>query len=192
MPPAHSWPTKPIAPDSGNVAPILMVVSVKPCPFDTTGALIGDDPPAAGTMDRPPRPRGAAILTVRRLGRMTATGAVMAAGTLGVLAFGMETGSEDHALALAFTTFVLFQVFNALCARSETASVFHRDTLRNGKLWAALVAVVALQAAAVHIDVVQDVFGTADFTLWDWALSAGVASTVLWFDEARKAFARRG
>ncbi|MEW6470861.1 MAG: HAD-IC family P-type ATPase [Actinomycetota bacterium] len=194
---------------STNIGAILSLIGAQvaglPVPFTALQVLwvnlimdgppamaLGVDPPAAGTMDRPPRPRGAAILTVRRLGRMTATGAVMAAGTLGVLAFGMETGSEDHALALAFTTFVLFQVFNALCARSETASVFHRDTLRNGKLWAALVAVVALQAAAVHIDVVQDVFGTADFTLWDWALSAGVASTVLWFDEARKAFARRG
>ncbi|HEX5616382.1 MAG TPA: cation-translocating P-type ATPase C-terminal domain-containing protein, partial [Acidimicrobiia bacterium] len=92
----------------------------------------------------------------------------------------------------AFTTFVLFQVFNALCARSETASVFTRDTLRNGKLWAALAAVVVLQAAAVHVDVVQDIFGTVDFTLWDWVLTTAVASTVLWFDEVRKALARRG
>ena len=80
-----------------------------------------------------------------RLARLGATGAVMAAGTLGGLTFGIGTGSEDHALALAFTTFVLFQVFNALCARSETASVFGRDTLRNAKLWAALGVVVALQ-----------------------------------------------
>ena len=34
MAPAPCWPTKAIAPDSGNVLPILMVVSVKPWPFD--------------------------------------------------------------------------------------------------------------------------------------------------------------
>jgi Ca2+-transporting ATPase len=194
---------------STNIGAILSLIGAQlaglPVPFTALQVLwvniimdgppamaLGVDPPAAGTMDRPPRARGAAILTARRLARLGATGAVMAAGTLGVLTFGIETGSEDHALALAFTTFVLFQVFNALSARSETASVFGRDTLRNAKLWAALGVVVALQVAAVHVDAVQGVFGTADLTLWDWVLTTAVASTVLWFDEARKALARRG
>ncbi|HEX5615525.1 MAG TPA: cation-translocating P-type ATPase, partial [Acidimicrobiia bacterium] len=149
---------------STNIGAILSLIGAQiaglPVPFTALQVLwvniimdgppamaLGVDPPGAGTMDRAPRARGAAILTGRRLARMGATGAVMAAGTLGVLAFGIESGSEDHALAMAFTTFVLFQVFNALCARSETASVFTRDTLRNGKLWAALAAVVVLQAA---------------------------------------------
>ncbi|CAA9269053.1 MAG: Lead, cadmium, zinc and mercury transporting ATPase; Copper-translocating P-type ATPase [uncultured Acidimicrobiales bacterium] len=194
---------------STNIGAILSLIGAQlaglPVPFTALQVLwvniimdgppamaLGVDPPAAGTMERQPRARGAAILTGRRLARMGATGAVMAAGTLGVLTFGLETGTEDHALAMAFTTFVLFQIFNALCARSETASVFSRDTLRNGKLWAALIVVVALQAAAVHVDPVQDIFGTVDFTLWDWVLTTAVASTVMWFDEARKAMARRG
>jgi Ca2+-transporting ATPase len=194
---------------STNIGAILSLIGAQlaglPVPFTAIQVLwvniimdgppamaLGVDPPAAGTMDRQPRTRGAAILTARRLARLGATGAVMAAGTLGVLTFGIETGNEDHALALAFTTFVLFQVFNALCARSETASVFGRDTLRNAKLWVALGVVVALQVAAVHVDAVQGVFGTADLTLWDWVLTTTVASTVLWFDEARKVLARRG
>jgi Ca2+-transporting ATPase len=151
---------------------------------------LGVDPPRRDAMERPPRPRGAAILTHRRLVRLLGTGIVMAAGTLGVLAFGIASGTEEHALALAFTTFVLFQVFNALCVRSETESVFSRSTLRNGKLWAALATVVALQVAAVHVDVVQGIFGTADFTGWDWLLVSVVASTVLWLEEARKLIVR--
>jgi Ca2+-transporting ATPase len=151
---------------------------------------LGVDPPRRDAMERPPRPRGAAILTPRRLVRMLGTGIVMAAGTLGVLAFGIETGTEEHALALAFTTFVLFQVFNALCVRSETESVFSRSTLRNGKLWAALATVVVLQVAAVHVDVVQGIFGTADLTGSDWLLVTAIASTVLWIDEGRKLFVR--
>lgn len=194
---------------STNIGAILSLIGAQlaglPVPFTALQVLwvniimdgppamaLGVDPPSAGAMDRPPRERGAAILTARRLARLGATGGVMAAGTLGVLAVGIETGSDDHALTLAFTTFVLFQVFNALSARSETASVFGRDTLRNAKLWVALGVVVALQVAAVHVDAVQGAFGTADLTLWDWVLSTAVASTVLWFDEARKALARRG
>jgi Ca2+-transporting ATPase len=152
---------------------------------------LGVDPPDRAAMDRPPRRRREAILTMRRLGRLAATGTVMAVGTLAVLAFGIDTGSEDHALALAFTTFVLFQVFNALCARSETDSVFSRATLRNPKLWAALGVVVVLQVVAVHVGAVQGVFDTTEFTPWDWALVTAVASSVVWFDEARKLLRRR-
>jgi Ca2+-transporting ATPase len=152
---------------------------------------LGVDPPDRSAMDRPPRDQSEAILTGRRLGRVVGTGAVMAAGTLGVLAYGRETGSQEHALAVAFTTFVIYQVFNALCARSEVDSVFSRTSLRNGKLWASLGGVVVLQAAAVHVDGVQRVFGTADLTAWDWVLVVLVASTVVWFDEARKLVRRR-
>jgi Ca2+-transporting ATPase len=194
---------------STNVGAILSLIGAQlaglPVPFTAIQVLwvniimdgppamaLGVDPPARGTMERAPRTPSEAILTGRRLARLGATGAVMAAGTLGVLALGIETGTEERALALAFTTFVLFQVFNALCARSETTSVFSRDTLRNGKLWLALGVVVALQAAAVHVDAIQNAFDTTGFTAWDWALSTMVASSVLWFDEARKALARRG
>src|SRR5689334_4118603 len=56
MPPAHSWPTKPMAPDSGKVAPILIVVSLKPCPLERTGPLVAAGPPAPGTAAPDPAP----------------------------------------------------------------------------------------------------------------------------------------
>jgi Ca2+-transporting ATPase len=193
---------------STNVAAIFSLIGAQiaglPVPFTALQVLwvniimdgppamaLGVDPPARGAMDRPPRDRRVGILTGRRLARLAGTGAVMAAGTLAVLAWGIETGTEHHALSLAFTTFVLLQVLNALSARSETDSVFSTDTLRNAKLWAALAVVVALQATAVHVDAVQDIFGTDDFTAWDWLIATGVASTVVWFDEARKLLRRR-
>jgi len=151
---------------------------------------LGVDPPASGVMDRAPRQAGE-ILTRSRVGRVVTSGAVMAAGTLGLLAWQMEVGSEAHALAMAFTTFVLFQVFNVFNARDERQSVFHRDTLRNGKLWLAVSIVTVLQVLAVHFDPVQDVFGTADLAATDWLAVVGVASTVLWFEELRKLAARR-
>ena len=152
---------------------------------------LGVDPPANDTMDRKPRNPKATILSGRRLSVLIAYGAVMAAGTLGVLAWSKSNSSEEHALALAFTTFVLFQVFNVFNARVERSSVFHRETFSNGKLWLAVGGVVALQIAAVHFDPVQDIFGTADLALADWAVAIGVASSILWFDELRKLVVRR-
>jgi Ca2+-transporting ATPase len=115
----------------------------------------------------------------------------MATGTLGVLAWSMDNRTEEHALSLAFTTFVLYQVFNVFNARVETASVFSRDLFRNAKLWLAVGGVVLLQVAAVHFQLVQDVFGTTHLTLADWGLAIAVASSILWFDEARKLVLRR-
>ncbi|MEZ5179133.1 MAG: cation-transporting P-type ATPase [Acidimicrobiales bacterium] len=153
---------------------------------------LGIDPPGRAAMSQPPRDPRARILSTRRLGVLASTGAVMATGTLGVLAWSRAgDGTEEHALTLAFTTFVLFQVFNALNARDDVASALHRDSLRNKALWLALGAVVALQAAAVHLEPVQRIFETTDFTGWDWVLSIAVASTVLWVEEVRKAVVRR-
>jgi Ca2+-transporting ATPase len=193
---------------STNIAAIFSLVGAQlaglPVPFTPLQVLwvniimdgppamaLGVDPPARGAMNRPPRDRRTRILTARRLQRLVGTGTVMAAGTLGILAWGRQTGTEDHALGLAFTTFVLFQVFNALSARSETASVFSRESLRNARLWGALGVVIALQAAAMHVDAVQTIFGTAEFTGWDWVLAVLVSSTLIWFDEVRKVWRRR-
>jgi Ca2+-transporting ATPase len=151
---------------------------------------LGVDPPDPRSMDEPPRPPKASILSGRRLSHIALAGAVMTVGTLGILAYEQSVGTEEHALAMAFTTFVFFQMFNVFNARSEGATAFSRASLRNGKLWAALGVVVVLQVLAVHWDPVQDVFGTADLVASDWLKVLGVASTVLWVEEARKLVSR--
>ena len=46
-----------------------------------------------------------------------------------------QIGSEDRALTLAFTTFVLFQFFNTFNARVEEGSAFNRRFFDNPMLW---------------------------------------------------------
>ena len=152
---------------------------------------LGVDPPAKGTMSRPPRDPGGAILTLPRLARLVGYGLVMAVGTLGVLAWSRERGTEEHALTLAFTTFVLFQVFNVFNARAEHDSIFSRDLFRNGKLWAAVAGVLVLQVLAVSVAAVQEVFGTVGLDGGDWLVAVGVASSIVWLDELRKLVDRR-
>jgi Ca2+-transporting ATPase len=62
----------------------------------------------------------------------------MATGTLGVLAVARLHTDQATALSMAFTTFVLFQLCNALNARAGHANVFSRDQLHNRVLWASL------------------------------------------------------
>jgi Ca2+-transporting ATPase len=91
---------------------------------------------------------------------------------------------------LAFTTFVLFQFFNIFNARAEHGSAFNAQFFSNGKLWLALLAVVALQIVAVHWGPAQAIFDTVDLTLIEWAVAVAVASSTLFLEEARKLLLR--
>ncbi|CAA7622619.1 HAD-IC family P-type ATPase [Magnetospirillum sp. UT-4] len=145
------------------------------------------DPPRAGLMNERPRPRDEAILHRRRMARLALYGTTMAAGTLAVFAWATHQGLEPaRAQTLAFTTFVLFQFFNVFNARVGHESALNRTALRNGKLWLALGAVLALQAVAVHWGPAQALFHTAALSPADWALATAVASSVLVLDEVRK------
>jgi Ca2+-transporting ATPase len=151
---------------------------------------LGVDPARPGLMEDPPRDPGAQILTLRRLLELAFSGLVMAGGTLGVLWWALPQGSEPQARTLAFTTFVLFQVANSLCARAEGRSIFSRHLFSNGKLWLALLAVVGIQVLSVEWPPMERLLGTTDLSLRDWLVSGAVASTVLWAEELRKLLAR--
>ncbi|MGE5518240.1 MAG: cation-translocating P-type ATPase [Bacteroidota bacterium] len=150
------------------------------------------DPPRAGLMREHPRDRDEAILSRQRLIRLLTYGATMAVGTLAVMWWALAHGSDvTHARSLAFTTFVLFQVFNVFNARVATESAFSRCMFRNRKLWLALAAVLGLQAVAIHWGPAQALFHTAALSPREWLLAAAIASSVLMLDEGRKALVRR-
>jgi Ca2+-transporting ATPase len=139
-------------------------------------------------MREPPRARDAHMLTLRRLGKITAFGTTMAVGTLGVLHYGLQSGTEQHALTLAFTTFVLFQFFNIFNARADTGTAFNREFFANHLLWLALTGVIVLQIIAVNWPPAQEIFQTTQLTSTDWIVAILVAASVLVLEETRKLF----
>ncbi|MGW3960643.1 cation-translocating P-type ATPase [Amycolatopsis sp. NPDC005003] len=167
----------------------LMLLWVNVIADGPPALALGLEPARRAVMHEPPRPPGAHILTGRRLARITATGLLMTAGTLYAYRLGLDRGT-DIAQTLAFTTFVLYQVFNLFNVRDENATVFGPLLLRNWRLWAALAAVLVLQICAVHVPAAQALFGTADLTAADWAVATALAATVLAFEELRKALRR--
>ncbi|MDP1635387.1 MAG: HAD-IC family P-type ATPase, partial [Gallionellaceae bacterium] len=186
-----------------NIGAILTVLGAQlmglPTPFTAIQILwiniIMDGPPAmtlgveptrTGIMDELPRKPEARILTLTRFRRLLACGATMAAGTLGVFFYGLQTGEKTYALTLAFTTFVLFQFFNVFNARAEHGTAFNHQFFANGKLWSALTGVVGMQLVVVHWGAAQEIFHTTDLAMMDWGLAFAVASSVLLLEEARK------
>jgi Ca2+-transporting ATPase len=91
---------------------------------------------------------------------------------------------------MAFTTFVLFQVFNAFNARVDKRSTFNANFFRNRVLWLALIAVLALQVLAVQWTPAHGIFDVEKLRLGDWMLATLVASSVLILEELRKLLLR--
>jgi Ca2+-transporting ATPase len=137
-------------------------------------------------MTEAPRKPDERILSLRRLGNLFSYGLTMAIGTLGVLYYDLQTGDAHHATSLAFTTFVLFQVFNTFNARTEKGSAFNRLFFANKSLWVSILGVIVLQVTIVQWSSAQAIFHTTALTTMDWLLATGIASLVLIFDELRK------
>jgi Ca2+-transporting ATPase len=152
---------------------------------------LGVDPPEAGLMQQPPRPRGEGVITAAMWRTIVVVGVVMAAGTLYVLdaalpgGFVEGTGDLRYAQSMAFTTLMLFQLFNVFNARSEQRSAF-TGVFTNWRLWGAIGLSLALQALALYVPVMQRAFGTVGLTAPDWLLCVAVASSVLWVMEIVK------
>jgi Ca2+-transporting ATPase len=166
--------------------------------------IIMDGPPAmalgldkggADVMSRKPRPLTEKILTRSRWTAVAFASTVMAIGTLAVLQFApgieAEAGVATVAGTMGFNTFVLFQFFNILNARSDRQSVFTRFTFTNRMLWLSLAAVMLLQVGVTHVGFMQNLFDTTSISLGQWLICIAVASSVLWLEEARKFIVRR-
>src|SRR5688572_19002518 len=146
-------------------------------------------------MHRPPRPSGEGVLTARMWRGIIFVGAIMAAGTLLVLdaslpgGFIEGAGSLSYGQTMAFTTLMLFQIFNVLNARSDEQSAFVR-LLTNGWLWGAVLLSVLLQFLVVYMPFLQRAFGTVPLNGGDWLFCIAVASSVLLLREITKLIGR--
>ena len=99
-------------------------------------------------------------------------------------------GSIDHGRTMGFTVSVFASLFVAYNSRSPRLSAFH-DPFSNKRLAGSILLALLLQVLVVYVPLLQTAFGTAALTLEDWIACAILASSVLWVEEARKAFARR-
>ena len=170
--------------DEGGVVLPLLATQLLWINLVTDGApalALGVDPPDPDLMDAPPRSKDEGVITRRMWLGIFGVGAIMAAGTLLVLA--------RHGQTMAFTTLMLFQLFNVFNARSDEASAF-RGLFANGWLWAGVALSLALHVAVIYTPFLQQAFSTTSLGAADWLRCAAVASSVLWAREIAKAVAR--
>jgi Ca2+-transporting ATPase len=183
---------------AGGVALPLLATQILWINLVTDGApalALGVDPADAGIMDQPPRPRREGVITRRMWVGIFFVGAVMAAGTLGMLDASLPggliegSGTVVYGQTMAFTTLTLFQLFNVFNARSDERSAF-AGLFTNHWLWAAIGLSFLLQVGVIYTAFLQQAFSTVSLTAGDWLSCAAVASSVLWLRELGKVVAR--
>jgi Ca2+-transporting ATPase len=180
--------------ESGEVVLPLLATQILWINLVTDGApalALGVDPADEGLMRQPPRPAGEGVLTPQMWRGIGLVGVVMAVGTLYVLdaslpgGFVAGAGALRYAQTMAFTTLMLFQIFNVLNARSDDLSAFVR-LFTNRWLWTAMGASLGLQVLVVYTPFLQRAFGTVGLTAGDWLFCTATASSVLWVREIAK------
>jgi len=156
---------------------------------------LGLDPADAGQMQRPPRPRHERVITFQMWAGIFFVGTIMAAGTLFVFDASLpgglieSGGNMRYAQTMAFTTLVMFQLFNVFNARSDERSAF-RGLFRNRWLWSAVALSIGLHVAVIYLPFLQRAFSTVSLSWEDWVRCIVIASSVLWLRELSKVVRR--
>jgi len=115
----------------------------------------------------------------------------MAAGTLALFRWELETtGSLVKAQTVALTTMVVYQVFQAGNARSETESVLLRSPFSNKLLFLATGAAIGIHIAALYLPPTQYLLRVEPIEIEAWLRIVAVATSILFAMEAHK-FVRR-
>ncbi|HXF36600.1 MAG TPA: HAD-IC family P-type ATPase, partial [Actinomycetota bacterium] len=161
--------------------------------------LLTDGPPAIAlsvdpidpaVMDRPPRLRGARLLSVRRLLVLAGRASLMAGASLTALAVARFAWDEPwgHARAVMFTVLVVAHLLYAFAVRRPSdARPSVRRLVSNPSLLLGVTAGLGLQLGAILWPPAREILGTAPLTGREWALvlGAGILPFLLMLLEGR-------
>ena len=153
---------------------------------------LGIDPKDADVMERPPRSRGTGVLTGEDWWRLGAIGLVMMTGTIAVLdayypgglftlfadGSGPNVADETHARTMAFTTLMMFQLFNVYNCRSNWRSAFS-GFFNNKWLIGAVALSLATHVLVIYVPFLQTAFHTVPLSWLDWVIATAIAGTLL-------------
>ncbi|HEU5108248.1 MAG TPA: HAD-IC family P-type ATPase [Micromonosporaceae bacterium] len=145
----------------------------------------------AGVMRRRPRAPDEPLLPRRTLGWLGVVGLVLGGGTLAVIAWADDRYGTDVARTMGLATFSLFSLFFSLTVRSETASVFSRETFGDRRFVLTSGMSLAAIVLATEFGLFQKMLQTTNLNFGQWLLCTVVGAAVIVVSEARKALLRR-
>jgi P-type Ca2+ transporter type 2C len=165
---------------------------------------LGVDPKDREVMKRAPRKHGSGILLNEDWVRLASVGLLMMVGTVAVLdayypggfftLFATGTGpnayDEAHARTMAFTTLMMYQLFDVYNCRSRRRSALN-GFLDNKWLLVAIAFALGTHVLVVYVPFLQTAFHTVALTAQDWVVATAVSASLLVGMEIAKVFLRR-
>ena len=165
---------------------------------------LGAEPPEAGIMKEPPRPRGKRLLDWKTLSRAYFFLGLIEA-TLAMSAFfflywmrgwtpgqPMQATGEVYlaATTMTFAAIVAAQIGNVMACRTSKESVLNRDLFKNRLILAGIAIEIALVLILTYTPL-SSVFNLHPLRPVEWALLASFPVIVILAEEGRKALRRR-
>lgn len=150
------------------------------------------DPPDGDEMRRPPTPRSDPLISRDMLHRVLLMTPMITAVSLGWFVWRLSQGVDEALVRTeTFTLVALCAWFNVLNCQSATRSALRLGVLRNRWLLGGLGLSVLLQGAVLTIPAMNALFHTQPLPLTTLGVLLAAASSVLWAEELRKAWARK-
>jgi Ca2+-transporting ATPase len=153
---------------------------------------LGIDPKDREAMVRRPRRSGSGILLTEDWIRLGCVGLLMMVVTLAVLdayypgglftlfaqGSGPNAADEAHARTMAFTTLMMFQLFDVYNCRSRRRSAFS-GFFENSWLLVAVAFSLGAHLLVIYLPVLQTAFHTVPLSATDWLVATAASSTLL-------------
>ncbi|OMH81725.1 Calcium-transporting ATPase 1 [Zancudomyces culisetae] len=148
---------------------------------------LGMEPPDPSVMTKPPRPKNDPILNTPVLRKIFISAIIIIAGTMLIYISEMHDGVVTaRDTTMTFTTFVFFDLFNAISCRSRTRSLFEIGLFSNSALNFAIGASFLGQLGVIYLPFLQSVFQTEPLSLFDLFKILCLTSSVLFINELAK------
>ncbi len=150
---------------------------------------LGYGRPREGLMKVPPRPKEQKIIPGRLMRWLVSVGLVMAAGTLGVMAWATTAFPSDNSViaqTMGVTTFALFRLFSSLETADADESLFSGSILANRPLLVATGLSVLTIVLATELGFLQNALGMVSLTGEQWLVCLGVSLSLVVVEEVRK------
>lgn len=154
---------------------------------------LGVEPVDPEIMKKPPRARNSNILTKPLIARVLTAACIVTLGTMFVYISEMADGVVTNKDAtMTFTTFVFFDMFNALACRSEKQSIFSVGFFSNRMFNLAVGGSILAQLFVIYVPFFQSIFQTEALSFYELLKIVMVTSTVFWVDEIKKMIRKNG
>ena len=152
---------------------------------------LGYSKPAAGLMERPPRPPSQPILSRGLIIWLVSVGLVIAIGTLSVISWAEQAHTLTIARTMGVVTFSLLNLFFSIEAKDERQSAFSLDTFSDRTFIMTTGLSFFLLVMSTVLRPFQTILKTTTLDVRQWLICTAVALSIIVAAEIRKAVRRR-